>query len=152
MYKYVDGNPEKITNADFLSLFAQKFSVLTDDNQQSFLSSCIDCTYAMFSGVNELWAKLEYQTRYDKVRLCYCLLTAWYICDLFPDIADGVVSSSGIPLKSKSIANVRLVFGKADKQSTPKESRETLSCLNSNPFGAKALLMISSCPDIIRLR
>lgn len=145
---FPNGYPDKIDARYFRSRYGDKFSVLLDDDKTDFLLSVIDDVYSMFWGVQQLWKRLPPEVWYSKTRLCFSLLVAWYITDNFPEYADGVASSSGIPLRAKSIGQIRLEFGETNPSQKLKEGQtDLLSMLRSNPFGNKAYLMIKSSPE-----
>ena len=123
-----------MTRADFL--YATNFPNLTD----SQINTAYEEVSAMFSGVNGLWAVLDVNTRDAKRKLCLNLLTAWYILDMDPSSASGVIGNGGMVLGSKSIGGTSVSF-------QDMESQEGLKQLNSNVFGQKALMMIQSAPE-----
>lgn len=84
----------------------------------------------------------------DKTQLCYGLLLAWYIADLFPSYALGVVSSGGIPIKSKQIGGVKITFGETASTAGAVNNADLLQSLKSNSYGAKAYLMIKTSGKI----
>ena len=94
----------------------------------------------MFSGVNSLWAVLDSATRNAKRELCMNLLTAWYLLDMDPESAEGVVGNGGMAVGSKSIGGTSVSF-------TDMEAQEGLKQLNSNVFGQKALMILQSAPE-----
>lgn len=131
----------------FRSHYGDKFSSLLDSTYNDFLAGVISDVYASFSGVDDLWKCLkDASVRYDKTRLCYGLLTAWYIADLYPDYADGVTGSGGVPVKMKSIGGVKIQFN-----TDPSALNDALDGLKSNPFGYKAYMMIKSAALRLRL-
>lgn len=116
--------------------FAANFPDLTD----SEIDSAFLTVSAMFSGVNNLWGVLDFQTRENKRILCMNLLTAWYLLDMDPASARGVIGNGGMAIGSKSVGGTSLSF-------TDMEAQEGLKQLNSNVFGQKALIMIQSAPE-----
>ena len=84
----------------------------------------------------------------DKTQLCYGLLIAWYITDLFPDLSLGVVSSGGIPIKMKSIGGTKIQFGETASSAGAVNNADLLQSLHSNSYGAKAYLMIKTSGKI----
>ena len=84
----------------------------------------------------------------DKTQLCYGLLVAWYITDLFPDYSVGVISMGGIPIKSKQIGGVKIMFGDALNTAGAVNNADLLHSLNSNAYGAKAYMMIKTSGKI----
>ena len=133
---FVSGVPDRIDYTYFKSRYGQNFPALTNTSYESFVESVIDDVYTMYAGVGRLWDTLAQKTWYDKTRLCYGLLVAWYITDLYPDFSVGVATSAGIPLESKKIDGITLHFQKDAK------GTDYLSGLKSNSFGNKAYQMI----------
>jgi hypothetical protein len=80
--------------------------------------------------------------------MCYGLLVAWYITDLFPELALGVMSTGGIPLKSKQIGGTKITFGETASKVGAFNNADLLQSLKSNAFGAKAYLMIKTSGKI----
>lgn len=123
-----------MTRNDFL--YAANFPELTDAQ--------IDEAYTevstIFSGVNQLWAVLDVSTRNAKRRLCMNMLTAWYLMDMNPTSASGVVGNGGMALGSKSVGGTSVSF-------TDMDAQEGIKQLNSNVFGQKALMLIQSAPE-----
>ena len=120
--------------ADFK--FAQNFPDLTDaeiENAYAIVS-------AMFSGVLTLWGCLKPELREAKRTLCMNLITAWYLLDMYPTRATGVMGNGGMALSSKSVGGTSLSF-------TDMEAQEGIKQLNSNVFGQKALMMLQSAPE-----
>lgn len=105
------------------------------------------CIYS-FYGVGELWEHLPRKEYVQKTQLCYGLLTSWYIADLFPDVTVGVMSAGGIPLKSKQIGGVKIMFGETKNTAGAVNNADLLQSLKSNTFGAKAYLMIKTSGKI----
>lgn len=102
----------------------------------------------MFDGVSTLWNHLERNVYCDKTRMCFGLLVAWYITDLYPAFASGVMSSGGVPVKSKKIGGTSITFADAGKAAGSAYNAELLSSLKSNAFGAKAYMMIKTSGKI----
>lgn len=143
-YIFVDGVPDRIKRDYFRSKHGQAFPDLLPETQNNYLDSLINDIYTMFYGVNWLWKGHPAQVWYDKARMCYGLLLAWYIVDVDPSMAAGVPSMGGMPIKSKQIGGVKIVFGLPDSSSAPKGYMDVLAPLRSNPFGNKAYQMIKS--------
>jgi len=141
---FVNGEPDRITTDYFRRKYGQKFPDLLTPNNNDFIESAISDVYSMFHGVNGLWSYQSNDVWYEKAQLCYGLLTAWYITDLNPELSSGVVTTGGIPVRSKSIGGVEIRFGEMDEDNTRriKGFVDTLSPLKSNPFGYKAYTMI----------
>lgn len=142
------GKPPKINTIWFKSRYGQNFPDLLDESKDEFLNTCIADVYTLFFGVGDLWAHLQRKEYVAKTQLCYGLLVAWYIADLFPDYAIGVVSSGGIPVKSKMIGGVKITFGETSSSVGSVNNADLLQSLKSNVFGAKAYLMIKTSGKI----
>lgn len=138
------GRPEKITRVWFRTRYGQNFPDLLAEDKNDMLDTCIEDVYTLFHGVGELWSHLDREEYVLKTQLCYGLLTAWYIADLFPDYTLGVMSTGGIPLKSKQIGGTKIIFGEAFKKTGAVNNADLLQALKSNVFGAKAYLMIKT--------
>lgn len=123
-----------MTRNDFK--FASNFPTLTDTD----INNAYDIVSVIFSGVKDLWRVLDEPTRTAKRTLCMNLLVAWYLLDLNPASATGVLGNGGMALSSKSIGGTSLSFSDMDAQ-------EGIKQLNSNVFGQKALTMIQSAPE-----
>ena len=142
------GIPERITREWFRTRYGQNFPDLLPEEKNDFLDTCINDIYTLFYGVGELWSHLEREIYVQKTQLCYGLLIAWYIADVFPDYALGIVSSGGIPIKSKSIGGVKIQFGETASTAGSVNNVDLLNSLKSNAFGAKAYLMIKTSGKI----
>lgn len=123
-----------MTRTDFT--YAANFPNLSDTD----ISNAFEIVSVMFSGVSELWGVLAEPIRTQKRTLCLNLLTAWYLLDLDPASATGVIGNGGMALGSKSVGGTSLSFQDMDAQ-------EGLKQLNSNVFGQKALMLIQSAPE-----
>ncbi len=142
------GKPEQITREWFRTRYGQNFPDLLSEDKDNILDTCITDTYTLFAGVSELWSHLGREEYVLKTQLCYGLLVAWYIADLFPDLTLGVMSTGGIPLKSKQIGGTKIMFGEASKRAGSVNNADLLQALRSNVFGAKAYLMIKTSGKI----
>lgn len=142
------GRPEKITKEWFRTRYGQSFPDLLAEDKTDILNTCIDDVYTLFFGVGELWEHLERKEYVEKTQLCYGLLVAWYIADLFPDITLGVMSTGGIPIKSKQIGGTKIMFGDTVSKAGAVNNADLLSALKSNAYGAKAYLMIKTSGKI----
>lgn len=142
------GKPPKINRSWFRARYGQNFPDLLAEDKNDFLDTCIEDVYTLFYGVSDLWTLLERREYVNKTQLCYGLLVAWYITDLFPNYAIGVESSGGIPLKSKSIGGVKVTFGEIQNTVGNFNNADLLQSLKSNAFGAKAYLMIKTSGKI----
>lgn len=138
------GKPDRITREWFRTRYGQNFPDLLAEDKNDILDTCIMDVYTLFAGVSELWEHLAREEYVSKTQLCYGLLTAWYIADLFPDYTLGVMSTGGIPLKSKQIGGTKIMFGEASKKAGAVNNADLLQALKSNVFGAKAYLMIKT--------
>lgn len=116
--------------------FASNFPTLSDQQ----INDAYDFVSVIFSGVNHLWGVLDATTRDAKRTTCMNLLTAWYLLDMNPTSAVGVIGNGGMAVSSKSIGGTSLSFQDMDAQ-------EGIKQLNSNVFGQKALMMIQSAPE-----
>lgn len=142
------GRPEQITREWFRTRYGQSFPDLLPANKNDVLDTCISDVYTLFYGVGELWQHMDRKEYVEKTQLCYGLLVAWYIADLFPDYALGVMSTGGIPLKSKQIGGTKIMFGEVSSKVGAINNADLLQSLKSNAFGAKAYLMIKTSGKI----
>jgi hypothetical protein len=139
---FADGVPVKITMADFRRFHLQSFPQLADSRYDDIITDAIDAVYAMFTGVKTLWDMEPKQVWYEKTVLCYRLLAAWYIADLYPGLVTGVSVMGGVPLKRKKVDGVDITFPDTGIGNGNKDYLDLLASLRSNPFGMKALAMI----------
>ena len=140
-----EGFPEPITRVWFRARYGQNFPELLSDESDELLDECISSVYEMFYGVKDIWCHLPRPIYVKKTQLCYGLLVAWYITDIYPDYAEGVQSSGAVPLKAKKIGGTQVYF--ADRDSTSagaSNNADLLSSLKSNAFGMKAYFMIKA--------
>lgn len=142
------GRPEQITREWFRTRYGQSFPDLLDEKKNDVLDICISDVYTLFYGVGDLWSHMDRKEYVEKTQLCYGLLVAWYIADLFPDYALGVMSTGGIPLKSKQIGGTKIMFGEVASKAGSVNNADLLQSLKSNVFGAKAYLMIKTSGKI----
>ena len=143
-----DGRPPKINREWFRTRYGQSFPDLLPTDKNEFLDTCINDVYTLFYGVGDLWSHMARREYVDKTQLCYGLLIAWYITDLFPDLSLGVVSSGGIPIKMKSIGGTKIQFGETASSAGAVNNADLLQSLHSNSYGAKAYLMIKTSGKI----
>lgn len=148
MIPTASGKPPVITREWFRTRYGQSFPDLLDEEKNDFLDTCIFDVYTLFYGVQDLWSHLERKAYVSKTQLCYGLLIAWYITDLFPDMSLGVISSGGIPVKAKSIGGVKIQFGDTASSAGAVNNADLLHSLKSNAYGAKAYLMIKTSGKI----
>lgn len=142
-----EGTPAWVDRVWFRARYGQNFPDLLDEGKNDFLDNCISDVYTLFYGVKDLWSHLPRKSYVAKTQMCYGLLVAWYITDVFPDYAVGVTSSGGIPIKMKSIGGTKIQF--ADNSNGNNASyADLLQSLKSNSFGAKAYLMIKTSGKI----
>lgn len=123
-----------MTRNDFI--YADNFPSLTDTE----INTAYTEVTVMYAGVAELWSVLSEPLKTQKRSLCYNLLTAWYLMDMNPTSATGVIGNGGMAVTSKSVGGTSLSFQDMDAQ-------EGIKQLNSNVFGQKALIMIQSAPE-----
>ena len=143
-----DGRPPKIDRVWFRARYGQSFPDLLPEDKNDVLDTCINDVYTLFYGVADLWSHMGRTEYENKTQLCYGLLVAWYITDLFPDYALGVVSSGGIPVRMKSIGGVKIQFGDLASTAGAVNNADLLQSLKSNAYGAKAYFMIKSSGKI----
>lgn len=143
-----DGKAPAITREWFRTRYGQNFPDLLPESKNDFLDSAISDVYAMFYGVSDLWMHMERKEYVDKTQLCYGLLLAWYIADLFPMYTSGIMTMGGLPIKEKSIGGVKIQFGEMRNTGGNVNNADLLQSLKSNSFGAKAYLMIKSSGEI----
>lgn len=140
----VQGKPVKITKEWWRARYGMSFPDILDKEYDSFLDTCIQDVYSLFAGIPDLWVYLERTVYENKTQMCYGLLVAWYIADLFPDLGTGIMSTGGIPIKAKRIGNTSIQFGDTASTAGSVNNADLLSSLRSNSFGAKAYLMIKT--------
>lgn len=140
------GRPARITRVWFRARYGQSFPDLLEEEKNELLDSIIEDVYTMFYGVGDLWSHMKREEYVTKTQLCYGLLVAWYITDIFPDFAVGVQSAGGIPLSEKRIGGTLIKF--ANQSSAKGNYADLLQSLKSNSFGNKAYLMIKASGKI----
>ena len=116
--------------------FAANFPDMTDAE----IEGAYTAVSAMYAGVMTLWGCLKPELREAKRTLCMNLITAWYLLDMYPARAVGVMGNGGMVLSSKSVGGTSLSF-------VDMEAQEGIKQLNSNVFGQKALMMLQSAPE-----
>jgi len=104
---------------------------------------------AMFPGVFYLWDR-RYSGMSDKEiesKRLWCLnyLIAWRLMELYPDKVQGIAGTGGLPLKSKRINDIGLVYKDISTQGSMK-------LLETNPFGISALEMLQTAPENFLLK
>lgn len=140
--------PMPIDRVWFRTRYGQSFPDLLEAEKDEFLDTCIKDVYTMFFGVADLWNHLPYPVYEQKTQLCYGLILAWYITDVYPEYSLGVMSSGGIPLKSKTIGGTKVQFGEFASHAGSNYNADLLQSLKSNAYGAKAYMMIRSSGKI----
>lgn len=136
---------DKITIKYFKDNYFVSFPRLIKEGTDTdhIISSSIDAVYIMFEGINDLLSSgYDPVKDREKVNLCYGLLVAWYIQDMYPQYAAQVQSMGGIPLSSKRIGPITITYRSNEKRDG------NLFVLNSNAFGVKALAMIKTSSKI----
>jgi hypothetical protein len=144
--------PAKITVADFRRYFSMLFPKLVAEEHDGLIQDAIDTVYAMFAGVGTLWDMHPDSVWHEKTRVCYRLLTAWFITDKYPGFSAAASSGYGLPLKRKKVDGTDLTFATEFLQEAPAYSQDPLNGLKSNDFGRKALLMIRASAKKFMLR
>lgn len=147
---FENGRPTRITLEYFRRRYGQNFPDLLKTANDQKLSDFIADTYVMFYGVGELWKHMPTQEFFDKTQMCYGLLVAWYVVDVAPHYSVGVMTSGGIPIKSKLLGGVKIEFH-SPQQLGVKGYQDLLSGLRSNPFGNKAYQMLKSSGSLIKI-
>lgn len=143
---FEEGVPQKITVHTFRTHFGANFPQLLQEANTQIVEDAIASVYTMFAGVGDMWKHLSTNIWYEKTRLCYGLLTAWYIADVYPSYAVGVQSTGGIPVKSKQIGGVKIMFDTAAYS-----TEDILNALRSNVFGSKAYQMLKSSGSLLKI-
>ena len=142
---FVAGLPAPVTPDDWRRFHLQSFPVFADESKKEtadiILQEAIEAVYSMWVGVSYLWQGHEAQVWYEKTRLCYRFLICWYIADLYPEYARGIISTAGLPIVTKKIGPVSITY---DKEALSAGSTDLLAPLLSNAFGAKAHFMIKT--------
>lgn len=120
--------------------FAHKFpNLIQDDFELAYVEIS-----TQYTGIQELWAKLEPTIRDAKRDLCYNYLVAWYLANINPIEAEDVVHDGGKPLISKNIGGTSLSY--KDIEVPPGFEQFT-----TNVFGLEALKMILSAPERFKI-
>lgn len=136
------GLPPRIDRDYFRDKYGQNFPDLLPADKNHQLDGYINDVYVMFFGCQEIFnnPSTDRETYINKTQLLFGLLVAWYIADMRPDLAIGVISSGGIPIKRKRIGDIDITF--ADIISGTSNGIEFLK---SNAFGVKAYNMVHRC-------
>lgn len=136
---FQNGLPARITREDFRRQYLANFPKLAEGHDD-IIDQAIEAVYTSFYGVQTLWNIHDQQVWFDKTRLCFMHLTAWYIADIHPKYVAGVPVMGGIPIKRKKIGGVDITF-----QDSSSSASDLLAGLMSNPFGKQAYMMIKTC-------
>ena len=149
---FVSGLPAPITPDDWRRYHLQSFPVFADADKKEItddiLHEAIEAVYSMWVGVSYLWQEHDKQVWYEKTRLCYRLLICWYIADLYPTYARGILSTGGLPIGTKKIGPISISY---IKEALSAGSTDLLAPLLSNAFGAKAHLMIKTVYSRVKI-
>ena len=116
--------------------YADNFPDLTDEQ----IDTACETVSTVFYGVLHCWQKFAEPLRTQKREALLNLLVGWYLLDLKPESAVGVLGNGGMALSSKSIGGTSVGFAGISVQNG-------LEQLNTNVFGQKALLMIQGIPE-----
>ena len=143
---FQNGLPARITRDDFRRQYLANFPKLAEGHDD-IIDQAIEAVYTSFHGVQTLWDIHDQQVWFDKTRLCFLHLTAWYIADIHPKYVAGVPVMGGIPIKRKKIGGVDITF-----QDSSSSASDLLAGLMSNPFGKQAYMMIKTCAKRTALR
>lgn len=117
--------------------FKDKFIGLSDVQ----FNEALQIVNAQFSGVYTLWALLPPSDALAKRRLCINYLVAWKLADMYPESAEGITGTGGMPLAMKKAGTLMVKFKTTVRQSG------ALELLESNNYGLNALAMIQSAPE-----
>lgn len=139
-----NGKPLRINREWFRSRYGQNFPELLSDEYDDMLDNCIESVYTLFAGVCDIWAHLERDIYVNKTQMCYGLLVAWYITDLYPTYAEGVMASGGVGVKTKKIGGTQITFSDDSRKVGSANNANLLQGLQSNAFGVKAYMMIKT--------
>jgi len=144
------GIPPRIEREWFRSRYGQNFPDFLEESEQNdeLLDNAIDTVYNIFAGVQDIWTHLARDVYVNKTQICYGLLVAWYLTDMYPEHAEGVASSGGIPIKAKKIGGTQITYAESGRNAGAKNNADLLASLKSNAFGMKAYLMIKTSGKI----
>lgn len=140
------GVPARITRDDFRRFYLANFPKLAEGHDD-IIDQAIEAVYTEFHGVGTLWNMHSPQVWFDKTRMCYLHLAAWYIADMHPKYVAGVPVMGGVPIKRKKIGGVDITF-----QDGASSASDLLAGLISNPFGKQAYIMIKASAKRTALR
>ena len=151
---FQDGLPGRITADDFKRKYLTHFPDFADGHDD-ILEDAIDTVYVQFHGVQTLWDlhgthddARGRQVWFDKTRLCFLHLTAWFIADVCPEFVSGVPVVGGVPVKRKKIGGTDITF----QDTSTAVASDLLAGLLSNPFGKQAYMMIKTSAKRAALR
>ena len=147
---FVDKLPLRITKDDFKRKYLANFPALASGHDD-IIEDAIDNIYTLFYGVQTIWNWQPKQVWFDKTRLCFLHLTAWYIGDMHPTYLRGTTSMGGVKLRRKRIGDTDITFDTENGASSG-NYQNLLGGLLSNPFGKQAYIMITSCGKRVLLR
>lgn len=147
---FVDKLPLRITKEDFKRKYLANFPALREGHDD-IIEDAIDNIYTMFYGVQTIWDWQPKQVWFDKTRLCFLHLAAWYIGDMHPTYLRGTTTMGGVKLRRKRIGDTDITFDVENGASTG-NYQNLLGGLLSNPFGKQAYIMITSCGKRVLLR
>lgn len=148
--QFVDKLPLRITAEDFKRLYLANFPALKDGHDD-LIENAINSVYTLFYGVQTIWDMQPEQVWFDKTRLCFLHLTAWYMADLHPTYLRGTTSMGGVKLRRKRIGDTDITFDNTGSTATG-NYQNLLGGLLSNPFGKQAYMMITSSAKRVMLR
>ena len=140
------GVPARITRDDFRRFYLANVPKLAEGHDD-IIDQAIEAVYTEFHGVGTLWNMHSPQVWFDKTRMCYLHLAAWYIADMHPKYVAGVPVMGGVPIKRKKIGGVDITF-----QDGASSASDLLAGLMSNPFGKQAYIMIKASAKRTALR
>lgn len=143
---FQSGVPARITRDDFRRFYLANFPKLAEGHDD-IIDQAIEAVYTEFHGVGTLWNMHSPQVWFDKTRMCYLHLAAWYIADMHPKYVAGVPVMGGVPIKRKKIGGVDITF-----QDGASSASDLLAGLMSNPFGKQAYIMIKASAKRTALR
>ena len=138
---FTNGIPVTLTLDEWRRHHLASFPAFANPERDVILHDTIHIIYSMFAGIASLWDMHDPDTYFEKVQLTYRLLVCWYIADMYPQYCPGIFSNLGLPLVRKKIGPIDLTF---NAEATTGRAGDLLAPLLSNPFGAKAHLLLRS--------
>jgi hypothetical protein len=119
--------------------FAGYFTALSQSEiDQAYLDVSVT-----FYGVSTMWGVLPADIQQKKRDLCFQYLVAWYLADIYPSRVVNIQAMGGIPIKFKTIDGVQISY---DDMTSKLQGQ--MKQLTTNVFGYKALMMITSAPEM----